>query len=754
MRVTCCPNSSDSEAWASKLVASPLFIGVFGNFLADVVIGDQSLRWLTGRIWSHSFVDRTPRLRVTWLIDVRESANPTRFLPTELGQMKTSERAGGSVVQYIIAGLVLGGIYAISSSGLVVTYESSGILNFAFGSIAYLIARLYYFLNIQHSMGIPVSAVLSLVVAAPALGILLYFALFRFLRLSSSLVKVVATLGLSVALPAVATTLFGNISILVAPGLAPQPVRVFMVAGVPITLDQVIVYISVILTVVVGGLVLRFTEVGLRVRAMVDSPAMTSLSGTNPVRVSVGVWAVSTFFAGLAGILAAPIIGLDSQHFTLLVAAAFAAVVAARLRSIPIAVMVSFAMGIATSLIQYYLPSSSVWTSRMITAVPFLFIAIFLVYNLIMRRDLSDSTKVGSALDAAIEPHGQGVLESSEAAVLDASMGFIARYSGPIVVAIIAMVLPFLMSGVWLTLLVQAYALGIVFLAITLVTGEGGMIWLCQITFAGIGGLWTAQLATDYHWPVLLAVLAGGLIALPVGLLVGFLTIRLGGLYVALITLTFALLMESLYFTQGRFSNGGLGVNVLRPSFATSDRAFAYVCLFVFILVALFVVNLRRSTTGMALDAVRSSEPGARTLGISVVQMKIVVAGLAALLAGIGGGMLVVAQTAAQPVNYSTFLGVVWLAVVVSIGIRSSIAALVAGITFLIFPQLVTTYLPTSWSQIPVILFGLGAIGVAKFPQGTVEQNGEKFRRILLKQAKKRSDKKELSLTSPQGEVT
>ena len=378
--------------------------------MADVVIGDQSQRCSADRIWSHSFVDGTHRLKVTWLIDVRESANPTRFPPTELGQIKTRKRAGGSVVQYIIAGLVLGGIYAISSSGLVVTYESSGILNFAFGSMAFFIARLYYFLNIQHNMGITVSAVLSLVVAAPALGILLYFALFRFLRLSSSLVKVVATLGLSVALPAVATTLFGNISILVAPGLAPQPVHVFMVAGVPITMDQVIVYISVILTVVVGGLVLRFTEVGLRVRAMVDSPAMTSLSGTNPVRVSVGVWAVSTFFAGLAGILAAPIIGLDSQHFTLLVAAAFAAVVAARLRSIPIAVMVSFAMGIATSLIQYYLPSSSVWTSRMITAVPFLFIAIFLVYNLILRRDLSDSTKVGSALDAAIEPHGQGVL--------------------------------------------------------------------------------------------------------------------------------------------------------------------------------------------------------------------------------------------------------------------------------------------------------------------------------------------------------
>lgn len=303
------------------------------------------------------------------------------------------------MLQYVIAGLVLGGIYAIASSGLVITYVSSGILNFAFGALAYFIARLYYYLLVTQNMGIVVSAILSIVVAGPIIGVALYFALFRFLRLSSPLIKVVATLGLLVSIPALATVIFGSGAILKAPGLAPEPVHVYNVAGVAVTLDQVIVYICVVLIVVLGALIMKKTDVGLKVRAMVDSPAMTELSGTNPGAVSVGVWAVSMFFAGLAGVLAAPIIGLDPGNFTLLVAAAFAAVVAARLRSLPIAVAVGLAMGVATSLIQYFLPTSSNWTTEVVDAVPFAFIAVFVVYHLFRKRDLSESQRVGGALD-------------------------------------------------------------------------------------------------------------------------------------------------------------------------------------------------------------------------------------------------------------------------------------------------------------------------------------------------------------------
>ena len=644
------------------------------------------------------------------------------------------------MLQYVIAGLVLGGIYAIASAGLVITYVSSGILNFAFGALAFFVARFYYYLHVQENWGIGYSAVLAILVAGPALGVLLYFVLFRFLRLSSPLVKVVATLGLLVALPALTTVIFGNEAISSAPGLAPEPVRVFDFLGVAVTLDQVIVYASVVATVIIGSAVLRYTDVGLKVRAMVDSPAMTALSGTSPDAVSIGVWAVSTFFAGLAGVLAAPIIGLDSGNFTLLIAAAFAAVIAAKFRSLPIAVVVGLAMGVVTSLIQRYLPPSSNWTTEIIDAVPFMFIAVFLLYNLVRRTLDGGADRVGGALDHAITPQGANQLAGSASSALDrGSLGMIARFGGPVALIVVAALLPIIVQGFWVGLIAQAFAYGIIFLSFTLVTGEGGMIWLCQITFAGVGALTASQLATNHGWPILAAILVGGLVALPMGLLIGSLTIRLGDLYVALVTLTFGLLMENLVFTAGVFSNLGLGVNVARPSFATSDHAFAYVCLAAFVIVALFIFNLRRSTTGLALNAVRWSPPGARTLGISVVQMKIIVAGLGALVAGIGGGFLVTAQTSAQPGDFDTFLGVVWLAALVTIGVRSNAAALVAGLTFTMLPALALAYLPAWTGQLPAILFGLGAIGVAKFPDGTLEQSGEMFRRRLLRLADRRS---------------
>jgi branched-chain amino acid transport system permease protein len=640
------------------------------------------------------------------------------------------------MVQFVIAGLVLGGIYAIASAGLVITYVSSGILNFAFGALAFFVARFYYFLHTQQHWTILPAAVVSIGLAGPAIGIVLYAVLFRHMRLSSPLIKVVATIGLLVAIPSLATIIFGNQAIPQAPGLAPEPVKVFHVLGVPVTMDQIIVYICVVVTVVVGALVLRYTEVGLKVRAMVDSPAMTDLSGTNPAAVSVGVWAVSTFFAGLAGVLAAPIIGLNANNFTLLVAAALAAVVAARMRSLPIAVGVGLLMGIATSLIQRYLPPASNWTTEIVDAIPFIVIALVLIYNLVRRGRISDDDGVGGTLDRAITPQGESRLAGSISSALETgSLGVFSRYTGPVLLILAAATLPFLVHGYWVGLVAEGFALGVIFLSWTLVIGEGGMLWLCQITFAGVGALTTAQLATNQGWPVLAAVLAGGFVALILGLIVGFLSIRLGDLYVALVTLTFGLLMENLVFTLPSFVNQGLGLNLVRPGFATADRAFAYLCLVVFVIVALFIVNFRRSTSGLAMNAVRWSEPGAKTTGISVVQMKVIVASLAAFVAGIGGGLLALAQTSVQPSEFATFTGVVWLAVLVTIGVRSNAAALIAGIAFVLLPALAQAHFPTWTGNLLPVLFGLGAVAAARYPDGTLAQQGQQFRRLIVRLA-------------------
>ena len=104
-------------------------------------------------------------------------------------------------------------------------------------------------------------------------------------------------------------------------------------------------------------------------------------------------------------------------------------------------------------------------------------------------------------------------------------------------------------------------------------------------------------------------------------------------------------------------------------------------------IIALFIVNFRRSTTGLALNAARWSEAGAKTSGISVVQQKVIAGALAALIAGIGGGLFALSQSTFQPSEFATFEGVVWLAVLVTWGVRSNAAALLGGVSLALLPR-------------------------------------------------------------------
>ena len=158
---------------------------------------------------------------------------------TSMSEPAGRSAAGGRggclrMLQFVIAGLVLGGIYAIASAGLVITYTSSGILNFAFGAMAYFIARLLLLPQHPTRLGHRAGGDRIGSRRGPAsLGVVLYFVLFRYLRLSSPLIKVVATIGLLVAIPSLATWIFGNQAIQQAPGLAPNPIRGLPVPGRP-----------------------------------------------------------------------------------------------------------------------------------------------------------------------------------------------------------------------------------------------------------------------------------------------------------------------------------------------------------------------------------------------------------------------------------------------------------------------------------------------------------------------------------------
>jgi branched-chain amino acid transport system permease protein len=639
------------------------------------------------------------------------------------------------MLSYLFIGLALGSIYALAAASLVVTYESARILNFAFGSMAFFTAKFFFWANQTQGWNLALAAVVALAGVAPAVGVFLYLTVFRFLRIRTPLIKIVSSIGVSVALPAVALMLFGNGAINQAPGLAPVPVAHWTVLGASVNLNQIIIYGFLIAVVGLGTAVLRFTSVGLRVRAMVNSEALTSLSGTDPNRVALGVWAVNGLLAGAAGIMAAPTISLSVNSMTLLMASAFAAVVAARLRNLGAAVLIALLIGVVTDVIQAWLPINATWSTDLVQSVPFIILVLFLLYYLIRGGTLGQERAGGGVLDTAIRAEGG---ENASASV---KFGFTAQqlrwYSPRSLTSLVPLVvlacLPLIFGGYWLGLIASGIALAVIFLSFSLVTGDGGMIWLCQITFAGGGGLIAAELWSNQGLDPIAAAVIGALIMAPVGVLIGALTIRLGDLYVALVTLSFGLLIDQVVYSQPRFSPGLGGIQLGRPSFALSDEAFAYFALAVFLIVGVAIVNLRRSSSGLAVSAIRWSQPAARTLGIKVVRMKLILSGIAAFVAGLGGAVLSMYNQSTDPSTYATLNGLVWLAVLVTVGVRSLTAALLAGISFTVLPAVFQTYLPGAiWLQVPSVLFGLGAIGLATNPQGVVAMYARGLQSLLF----------------------
>jgi branched-chain amino acid transport system permease protein len=580
---------------------------------------------------------------------------------------------------YILTGLVLGSIYAISALGLVVTYTSSRVLNFAHGAVAYTCAVFYYWLHEHQGWSLPTAAAFTLLVFAPILGFLLWAILFRKLTHAPPEVRFVSTVGLWVALPALVKIVFPftKSEIFEPEGIVSAPAEVFEVFGLNINENQAAVLVGGVLVVIALTLLLRATPVGLAIRGSVDSPRTAGLAGVNTNAVTAGSWMLGTGMAALAGILLTPILGLTEFQFTSLLVVSLAAAVVGRLTSLPLTFAGAMLIGLLQGLSTEFLPTEGVLALGLAPSLPFFVMLAFLLLYQGLRRERfeaplrADPTEV----EAPAPPPARGW----RAAI------------APALGAVLLLSVPLWLDDFWVGVVSQGVALAILFVTFTLVTGEGGMLSLCQATLAGVGAFTAARLATEADWPVGLAVLAGALLAVPIGMLVAAISLRLGDVYLALATLAFALLMENLVFAREDLSNFGTGVELFRPvifDIDFNDRVNFYVLLcVVFFVVAVLAVNLRRATTGLVLAAMRSSEEASATVGISVVRAKLLAFGISAFVAGLGGAMFAMTIGRAAPTSFNVLAGIVWLAIVVTWGVRSVLGALLAGLLFAVAPQ-------------------------------------------------------------------
>jgi branched-chain amino acid transport system permease protein len=596
------------------------------------------------------------------------------------------------VTPFIIAGLVTGCIYAISALGLVLTYTSSRVFNFAHGVMAWSIAIFYYWLH-EYPDGprwsIPVAAPFTILIVAPLFGLVLYALLFKRLTHVTPTVRLVSTVGLWVALPAIVKIIFTFVTerdVFQPDGLVNNPPdpRFLKVFGTYMNTNQFVVIVSAVAIAIITTVVLRFTPLGLATRASVDHPRNASIAGINTEGVTAISWMAGTALAGFAGVLLAPIVGLAEFQFTLLLVGSFVAVVIGRLTSLPLTFIGAIAVGITQQIWVKYQPDNGFFSQGVTASIPFIIMLVVLIVYSFSSKGLR---RESFTLDARRTGGEHG-----DAPPLPLSHGW-RRWAGPALLVALFVALPIVFDNYWLNVFTVGAALSIVFLSFTLVTGEGGLISLAQITFAGLGAFFAARFADSADvWnigmPVWLAILLGALVVVPFGLALALPSIRIGDLYLALLTLGFALLIEEFMWKRPEFENFGAGRLLGKPfGIGFDDRLGMYVVVVtVFLICSLLIVNVKRATAGLVFASMRSSEEASVTTGISVVRAKMLVFAVSAFVAGLGGALYGSTLGSVNPRSFTVVIGIVWLAIVVTWGVRSVIGALLAGMLFAIAP--------------------------------------------------------------------
>jgi ABC-type branched-subunit amino acid transport system ATPase component/branched-subunit amino acid ABC-type transport system permease component len=658
----------------------------------------------------------------------------------------------------LVSGVVSGAIYSILGAGLTLTYSTTGVFAFGYGAVAFSSAFLYYELQTGLHWHIVVAALVVVLVFAPLLGYLLNRLIFRSLTKANDSSKIMAAVGVLIFVPATLQFIIhllisvGHFNIpdgslvFLAPGIGPSPPDQWHVGSVfDLNSDQLIVFITAIIMGVGLWYILRRTPLGLRMRATVDRPELAMLRGVDRDKMSSTAWMLGTTMAAIVGVVGAPIFNsLSPNTYTLVMFVATAGVVLGGLRSIPLAVTGGLLIGALQNLVAGYagfaknIPGFG-------DAVPFVLLLIGLgIWGQGRAR------RAGTSAEDVPPPDYQSLLPPW-------------RRIAPWIFwfAVLFIYLFFVADRYWIGLTTQGLALSLVFLSFVIVTGIGGIVSLAQAAFVTASGLTAGLLIGHFHQSFYVGLLGGIVVAMLLGALVALPSIRLGGLSIALATLALGYLADNVLF-QWSWLAGQLqeGWAIPRPSLGpihtSSDKTLAVVLAVIVIIVTLLIRNLQKSPTGRMMIAVRSSEPGAASSGISGFSMKLTLFAVSAALAGLGGVLLVTYDQHVTDTTYVTQIGLVWLATVVLWGVRRPAAAIAGGLGSSLFPGFLSSgfhFSFISWSgttsiYLPSMLFGLGAIQMAKNPDGILGDIAEQNHKRRRKRAAKRAARDKVALTA------
>jgi branched-chain amino acid transport system permease protein len=611
---------------------------------------------------------------------------------------------------FLTIGVSVSAIYAVSATGLVVTYVTSGVFNFAHGAIGMFLAFTYWELSVNRGWPVPLALVATLLVIAPAIGIALDVLVMRRLVQGASVAtKLVVTLALLVAFQGGAIAIWG-IRLRTLPELFPN--HDYTLFSLVITWHQTVTVIAA--AGVAFGLRILFTRtrLGVAMRAVVDNPELCTIKGISPNVVTAASWAMGASLAGLAAILIAPGLNLEVNTLSLLIVSAYAAAVVGRLQSLPATFVGALILGVSYGLVIGYVHTSNQWLSNLRPALPFL----LLFGALLVRRE--------NRLPEKLKVHAEPVPP---------------RFRTTSIVGILAIVAAIPLSG-WLPadkLLIgsRGFLFACIVLSLVLLTGLSGQVSLMQMSFVGIGAVLAGKLPDGLPFLVMLAIAA--VITGMVGLVIAIPAVRLRGIYLALSTLAFALLMDRVVFDNRNVLGGGTTLEVHRPDIFgwdfSSERSLFVLLAVVSVIFAHVFLAVRKSRFGRVLNAMRDAPNACQTLGMNVTRAKLQVFFLSAMLAGIAGVFFGALQTRVGETDFLYFRSLTVLLVATIFGIASVSGAFLGALFFVVLPEFTRHADNAGGQAIQPLVIGLLAIATARRPEGIAGRVRELVRPLVYR---------------------
>jgi ABC-type branched-subunit amino acid transport system ATPase component/ABC-type branched-subunit amino acid transport system permease subunit len=520
-----------------------------------------------------------------------------------------------------ILGLGSAAAYSLLATGIVLIYRASGVLNFAQGAFAMVGAYLYYELRTHHGLGFWPAAVVTIVVIA-AVGCLAYLLIMAPLRDASPVVRIIATLGLMLALQAAAQLKYGGFITFVPEAL---PHDLITLGSVAFPADRVwLIGIAAVL-VLLMTLVSHRTRFGVLTRAVAENERASAAYGNSPRTIGALNWALGSALAALAGVLIAPVASLSPTSMTMLVVPALAVALFGGFSSFPLTLVGAVIVGVVQGLVTKYstsLPGLS-------DLIP---LAVVLLVLLVRRRGLPGRGEIANLLPRL----GGGRISPLSALALF------------VVAVVAALALPL----TWSIAFGVSIVVGIILLSIVVVTGYAGQLSLGQYALAGAGALAAAQLNVRLGWPFPVAIVLGVVAAAVVGYLFGLPSLMTRGTSLAIVTLTLGAAVTSVVFNNAKFVGGEYGFKVASLSFFGIDlnpvahpRTYTLFCLCWFAVAVWVARNVRHSDVGRRLISIRANERASAALGIDVRGAKLYAFVVSAGLAGLGGILLAYSST-------------------------------------------------------------------------------------------------------------